>query len=409
MTADAHALLLLTLLASAGGEGGGAHDRDHPGRVGRLAGAISNAVLEGLDPDVIVDRLDVDGIVSRIDVAALVARIDPNDVVARTDLDALLDGVDVDRLLDRVDVNRLLDRVDVDRLLDRADLDRLLERVDVEALVQRAGVPDLVAESTGQMAGSALDLARRQVVALDVVLMRVLVGGVLRRDLDRLPSGPPGLVRPRGGEASGDGDGAGDGRGPGGATHGPGPRAPAAFEVSGHYAGPLSRLAAYAGDLAAAAASFTAVSAGVAYVLGIVFGIAIEPSRSGPVWLGMLVAWMFVYWWASTAVAGRTPAMLLLGFRIVVRDGTSWGQRAALVRTLVLPVTTVPFGIGFLGLLLDRERRALHDLAAGAVVVYDWGGRTARLPSPLGRFLAEHGADPEVGGHGAWPGTRGAR
>jgi uncharacterized RDD family membrane protein YckC len=417
--ADAHALLLLTLLAAAGdgagstGEGPGragdaagsgddgqadAGSRDHQGRLGRLAATVSNAVLEGLDPDAIVDRLDVDGIVSRIDVEALVARIDPDDIVARTDLDALLDEVDPDRLLDRVDVNRLLDRVDVDhlldgvdvnrlldrvdvdRLLDRADVDRLLERVDVEALVQRARVPELVAESTGQMAGSALDLVRQQVVALDVILMRVLVGGLLRRDLERLPAGPGALV----------GDETGEAPTPAGAAGAAG-----TFAVTGHYAGPLSRLAAYAGDLAAATASFTAVSAGLAYVLGVVFGLDIDPAQTGPVWLGLLVVWMFAYWWASTAVAGRTPAMLLLGLRIVARDGSALRQRAAVVRTLLLPVTTVPFGIGFLGLLLDRERRALHDLGAGSVVVYDWGGRTARLPSPLGRFLSEHGAAPD--------------
>jgi uncharacterized RDD family membrane protein YckC len=228
------------------------------------------------------------------------------------------------------------------------------------------------------MAGSALDLVRKQIVALDVVLMRVLAGGLLRRDLDRLPAGPPGLVRAPDGEPD--------------AT--PATGGPDGLEVSGHYAGPLSRVAAYAGDLAASAASFTATSAGVAYVLGIVFGVAIEPSQTGPVWLGLLIAWMFTYWWASTAIAGRTPAMLLLGLRIVARDGTALRQRAAVVRTLLLPVAGVPFGLGFLGVLLDRERRALHDLGSGAVVVYDWGGRTARLPSPLGRFLAEHGADP---------------
>jgi uncharacterized RDD family membrane protein YckC len=378
MPASAHALLLLSMLASA--ESGGEDDgSESSGRLGRLAGAISHAVLDGLDPDLILDRIDVDGLVARIDVAALLARVDPDDIVERTDLDALVDDVDVNRLLDRVDVDRLLDRVDPDRLLDRVDVDRLMARVDVEGLVQRAGVPDIVAESTGQMAGSALDLVRQQAVALDVILMRVLVAGLLRRDVASLPAGPSAYV--------------GDARG-----EVPAPQLqadPSSFEVSGHYAGPLSRIAAYAGDLALATSSFTAASAGVAYVLGVVFGLDIDPGASGPVWLGLLVAWMGVYWWASTAIAGRTPAMLLLGLRIVARDGQALRQRAALLRTAVLPLSTIPFGAGFLGILLDRERRALHDLAAGSVVVYDWGSRAARLPTPLGRFLSDHGADPD--------------
>jgi uncharacterized RDD family membrane protein YckC len=389
MPASAHALLLLTMLASAEPAGGDEDDASEgSGRLGRLAGTISNAVLDGLDPDLIVDRIDVDGLVSRIDVTALLARVDPNDIIERTDLDALLDDVDVNRLLDRVevdllldrvDVDRLLDRVDPDRLLDRVDVDRLMDRVDVEALVQRAGVPDIVAESTGQMAGSALDLVRQQAVALDVILMRVLVAGLLRRDVASLPAGPSAYVGDAQGEV-------------------PAPQLqadPSSFEVSGHYAGPLSRIAAYAGDLALATSSFTAASAGVAYVLGVVFGLDIDPGASGPVWLGLLVAWMGVYWWASTAIAGRTPAMLLLGLRIVARDGQALRQRAALLRTAVLPLSTIPFGAGFLGILLDRERRALHDLAAGSVVVYDWGSRAARLPTPLGRFLSDHGADPD--------------
>lgn len=379
MSGDAHALVLLALLASAH-DGGPPRDVERGGRVGRLASAISNAVLDGLDPDLVVDRIDVDGVVSRIDIGALVARIDPNDVVRRTDVDALLDQVDVDRLLDRVDVNRLLDRVDVDRLLDRVDVDRLLDRVDVEALLQRARVPELVAESTGQVAGSALDLVRQQVVAVDVVLMRLLVAGLLRRDVAALPAGPPRLV--------------GDARGEVPTPEIGGDAVAARFEVGGHFAGPASRLLAHAGDVALATSSFTAISAGAVYVLGVVFGLDVAPGRTGPVWLALLVCWMFAYWWISTAIVGRTPAMTVLGLRILARDGQALRQRGALLRTLVLPVSTGFFGLGFLGILLDRERRALHDLAGGAVVVYDWGGRTARMPSPLGRFLSRHGAGP---------------
>ena len=36
--------------------------------------------------------------------------------------------------------------------------------------------------------------------------------------------------------------------------------------------------------------------------------------------------------------------------------------------------------LGLLGLVLGRERRTLHDLVAGTVVVYDWGERQAEQP-----------------------------
>lgn len=40
-------------------------------------------------------------------------------------------------------------------------------------------------------------------------------------------------------------------------------------------------------------------------------------------------------------------------------------------------------GVGFLGILVQREHRALHDLIAGTAVIYAWDARAARL-----RFLA---------------------
>ena len=36
-------------------------------------------------------------------------------------------------------------------------------------------------------------------------------------------------------------------------------------------------------------------------------------------------------------------------------------------------------GIGFLGIVFQRERRALDDFIAGTAVVYDWDARAARL------------------------------
>jgi hypothetical protein len=49
----------------------------------------------------------------------------------------------------------------------------------------------------------------------------------------------------------------------------------------------------------------------------------------------------------------------------------------------VFPLSFLLFGLGFLGILVQREHRALHDLIAGTAVVYSWDARAARL-----RFLA---------------------
>jgi uncharacterized RDD family membrane protein YckC len=404
----------------------GAGTNSHPpgvrGRISQLAGSLSNRVLEEVDADAVLEhvdvdaliaridvdaliaRIDVDGLVARIDVDGLVARIDVDGLVARTDLEALiarvdpnvlLERVDVDRLLDRVEVDRLLDRVDVHRLLDRVDLDRVvagldvdavvarvdldraLAGVDLEVLVRQAGIPELVAESTGQVAGSALDLGRRLLVGLDVGSSRFL-HRLVRRDPDALPPGPPTLVAD--GQAR---------------IEPPDPdatRAKARFEVSGFYAGPLSRIAAFAGDVAIATSAFTAGVAALSWVLATLFGAELPPPEDGRVlWPVVYVVWLFLYWMVSSALVGRTPIMALAGLRIVSRDGTPLRPRNALVRTVILPLSLLLFGVGGAWMVVDRERRALHDLLAGSTVVYDWGGRPAELPTPLARWIADHG------------------
>ncbi len=72
----------------------------------------------------------------------------------------MLDNVDVNAVLDEVDVDRLIERIDVNRVLERVDVEALMARVDVERLVQRAGIPQIVAQTTGHLAGGTLDLLR---------------------------------------------------------------------------------------------------------------------------------------------------------------------------------------------------------------------------------------------------------
>lgn len=369
------ALVALTLLA----HHEGVPPRHDDGRFGRLAGSIANAVLAGVDPDVIAERLDLDGLVARLDIDALVDRIDPQAIVDRVDPQGIVDRVDpntitdrvdVDRLLDRVDVNRLLDRVDVDRFLDRVDVDRLLERADLEEVVRRAGIPEIVAESTGQVAGSALDVVRKQVVALDVLLTRALLR-LTGRDVSELPAGPPRLV----GETMGDAPILGEA---GEDPHG---------DVSGHYAGLLTQAGSHAADLGLASVGYTATLTGLAAASNAVLGTDLSGEVGGIWWLLGYLTVLFFYFWLPVAIVGRTLAMGIIGLRIVARDGSTLRESTVLWRTLLLPLTTLPFGAGFLVILFDRERRSLHDRLARTAVVYDWGSRTARMPSPLGDFL----------------------
>jgi uncharacterized RDD family membrane protein YckC len=335
-----------------------------------LARVDVNALLDRIEPDELMGRVDVDALLARVDVGALLARVDPNELMSRVDVDGLLARMDPNALMSRVDIEALLDRVDVNALVAKVDVEALLADVDLEALVRRSGVPELVAESTNQLAGSALDLVRRQLVALDVVIDRV-IDRLLRRKHDAQPVGPALLL----------------------AASAEVPDARGRLSVSGHYAGPVTRGASAAADVAIITTSYTLGVAGLAFLSGIFFGSSLtDLSGRGPLALGALALWAFAYSFGSHAIAGRTLGKGIVGIRVVGADGSPLTVRQAFVRTIAFPLSALLFGIGFLMILVQREHRALHDLIAGTASVYDWGERSAEMPGPLSSFLARQSA-----------------
>jgi uncharacterized RDD family membrane protein YckC len=159
------------------------------------------------------------------------------------------------------------------------------------------------------------------------------------------------------------------------------PAAPGSYQ--GHYAGSVSRLGAYAIDLAVSTAVFSLALAGISYGVHIVTGHSVTWNHAGPVVAALFVLWQFVYFGYSWAANGRTFGMAVIGLRVVRAEGTPLDPRHAVIRALVFPLSFLLFGLGFLGILVQREHRALHDLLANTAVIYAWDARAARL-----RFLA---------------------
>jgi uncharacterized RDD family membrane protein YckC len=75
-------------------------------------------------------------------------------------------------------------------------------------------------------------------------------------------------------------------------------------------------------------------------------------------------------------LAAISPTVLVLAVAYLA------GPRRATIRTLAFPLSFLLRGLGFTGIFLQRNRRALHDMIAGTAVVYTWDARAARL-----RFL----------------------
>ena len=152
----------------------------------------------------------------------------------------------------------------------------------------------------------------------------------------------------------------------------------------GHYAGPATRAAAYFVDMAISLGVFALVIGVTLFLLNLTLQTDLSQS-SGPAWMWttLLLLWEWLYFGGSWAASGKTAGMALLGVRVVARDGAPLDPWRGILRAPYLLATFFTFGIGFVGIVIGREHRALQDVLAGSVVVYDWDARTAHL-----RFLA---------------------
>ena len=86
------------------------------------------------------------------------------------------------------------------------------------------------------------------------------------------------------------------------------------------------------------------------------------------------VAVSFAYRVLCWGQGGQTPGMMLMGVRVVRRDGGDIGYGRAFLRVGYF-IALLPFGLGLIMVLLHPRRRGLHDLLAGTcVVLVDAGG-----------------------------------
>jgi uncharacterized RDD family membrane protein YckC len=267
------------------------------------------------------------------------------------DLDEVLEQVDLDALLARIDVDALIARIDVDGLIGRIDLDALLARIDMPALVAQAGIDQIVADATTGIATRTLDLIRRQLLGLDVVILRTV---------DRLLRRPP---------------------------------APAPdLAVGRPPAGPLSRLAGFVVDSAVVSAAFSLVVLLANTLIDLFTNRSVDlQDNGGPVWAIVFFGWWFTYLWAGIAMSGRTVGKALMGLKVVSLPGGAVGPARSAIRAVVFPFSFI-LGLGFVPAIVGRQRRALHDFAAGTREVVDWGSRQAKLPNALETWFDDRAA-----------------
>ena len=157
----------------------------------------------------------------------------------------------------------------------------------------------------------------------------------------------------------------------------------------GHYAGAMSRLVAFGIDIAVIWLLYSLFAVGLSLASQLVAGTPFTLAHHQIAGLIVLVGWGFIYFAYQWALNGKTVGMALFGLQVVAASGSPVTGRRAALRTVALPLSFLLLGVGLLGILVQRERRALHDLLAGTAVIYSWDARAARL-----RWLARK--DPVV-------------
>jgi uncharacterized RDD family membrane protein YckC len=152
----------------------------------------------------------------------------------------------------------------------------------------------------------------------------------------------------------------------------------------GNYAGGVTRLVAFAADVGASWGIFTVGVAGLGFAINLVTGKQFNLANRQILALIAIIIWQFIYFAYQWSLGGKTIGMAVLGIRVVATDGDPITPRQAVIRTVTLPLSFLVLGLGFIGILLNKDRHALHDRLAKTAVVYSWDARAARL-----RWLAK--------------------
>jgi len=137
------------------------------------------------------------------------------------------------------------------------------------------------------------------------------------------------------------------------------------------FAGSVSRLVAVALDAGIVYGSLLLISAAIA---ALVSAFASGDQEAGTVviafgfvaWSLIAIGYLVVFW----SGAGRTPGMSFIAIRMLSEDGEPVRPGQAMRRALWLPMSALPLGLGFTGVLFEAERRGWPDRRAHTVVCY---------------------------------------
>ena len=137
------------------------------------------------------------------------------------------------------------------------------------------------------------------------------------------------------------------------------------------YAGAVSRALALAIDAGVVYGGLLLISAAIALLVSTIVSGDNEAGRVvialGAVAWALIGAVYLVVFWSG---AGRTPGMSFVGIRMLATDGSEVRTGQAIRRAIWLPLSALPFLLGFWGVLFEQRRRGWPDRRAGTLVFY---------------------------------------
>jgi uncharacterized RDD family membrane protein YckC len=109
---------------------------------------------------------------------------------------------------------------------------------------------------------------------------------------------------------------------------------------------------------------------------GIVSSLIQTLANPSPLLVSVLsILFFLIYHIFFLSTAGRTPGKAFMGLRVLTAGGTRLSVPRAFVRIIGYLFSALPIYVGFLLVLIDDRRQALHDKLAGTYVIYAWHAR----------------------------------
>ena len=137
------------------------------------------------------------------------------------------------------------------------------------------------------------------------------------------------------------------------------------------YAGGATRGLAIALDAAILSGILLLISTLLALLISSLFSLEGD-SKTATIAFGAVAWWVAagLYLLGFWTLAERTPGMTFFALRILDESGGPVPPRHDVRRLVGFALALIPFGLGFIGILLDERRRGWHDRRAGTVVLY---------------------------------------